>query len=98
MGRGLASHWPVGKSWGLAHGNPNEAVYRDGLENAGQYYYFTERSPEMSAALRAFERHHGDSVTQILHTLKFRGDVERLPAGVADIYRSLEARRSTKNG
>jgi hypothetical protein len=48
-------------------------------ERAGRYWYLEEdKSPEMLAACRSFERACGDDPLQILFALKFRGDVQAI--------------------
>jgi hypothetical protein len=85
---------------GLIRFNPNEQIYREKLgeiyysvkwlERAGKYWFLTEREFRKEKAIKIFENQHGNSATQILTALKFRGDVDKLPQEVRSIYRRLE--------
>ena len=67
---------------------------------AGRYWFLEEdKSPEMAAAVRAFERECGGNPVSMLRALKFRGDVDALDSPFArEALRGLQRRAGSEYG
>jgi hypothetical protein len=67
---------------------------------AGRYWYLEEdKSPDMVAACKAFERSCGNSSLQMLLFLKFRGDLESIDSVFArQTLRTLQSQVKEKYG